>query len=485
MKRSGIVILTLFLAVFANSAIVSNECKSKNQFLKELSRQNVNLYELPTSLDASDTTCKSYWSDAKTCCKSESLIKYADQDEKNQMNALDEVNKEIEVYFDFLSSLRKNLHFLANLKLDTWDTSNQQLFNLRNNAGNELRHASIVSSDLLKRQIFIDFPDKSSIEKFKNTTQKCWSHMVKLRKAILCPICSGNSQRYFIDKMVIIQESTCVDIVSRCAESFKGLIFYLRAISKLQVFLNIEMWTNGLIEVYGNQLEYNSDRATKIFKEQFEEHMDTIMRSDNLEKELDGKNTDMIFSRTICRLVLKIRGYTLLEETAKLFKGLGLKARLFEPLEEAKKFLNVQENGDALVADKGMKIGPSEMKIISILDDKESQKVENAIKSGMPTALSTDITKTDLHDFNQEQRSTGRKSINKRWRDIFQGYNWSDSRKLQNFGTSVSDEVFSADVVVLRKSDNMFSSFDGNKGTSLDISYSNAQPLNIESMNFP
>ena len=63
----------------------------------------------------------------------------------------------------------------------------------------------------------------------------------------------------------------------------------------------------------------------------------------------------------------------------------------------------------------------------------------------------------------------------------------SKSRLLQmstrrQFGGEVDDSEnpFEGDIAIYRQSDNMFESYDGNKGTTLDYQYSNQKPMNLD-----
>lgn len=466
----------LFIVVLSASVITKDACRSKNPFLKSLDSKGVTIFEKPQV--ATDDTCKDIWSKRNTCCDSKSLIAYANKEAAEQHKSLDSINQQFGIYHQMLSSLRSELKFIRNLDMEKWDKDNQLLMDIKSKAGKEITHAQQVAHTLLLRQGLKNFPNKDSVEAFQQANRKCWNKMIKLRQLILCPTCAGNSENYFFEGKAFIMESTCSDIIDECSESLKGMILYLQGISEMNEIFNIEPWTNGLIKIRGEESEYKVETAQSYFTSNFRQHVKEIVISNELKKEL-STHTSRLLSRTLCRLVVTVNRETLLQTLASLFQGAGIDVELFEPLQEVKKILNVQESGDAAEEKTDCKLGFTKMSIIMNEDTKENTKVENAIKKCKGN--STPVTFGDsLVNHRREERHSRRSELRNHWQGVFHTYRWR-SRRLKDQSDVFSNnlQVFATDILVIKKSDNMFDSFDGNKGTTLDSASTVIQPMNL------
>lgn len=473
--------LYLLIVLLASSAYTTDACRSKNPFIESLARKGVKIFETPET--AKDDTCKDFWSANKTCCDSRSLIEYADQDEKNQLEALAEVNREFEAYHRLLSTLRSNLKFIRDIDIDKWDLSNEDLMAVKEKAGDEIKKTEAVANTILNLEFLRDFPNMASLEEFQKANNHCWNQMVTIRKVVLCPTCSGDSQNYFLNSKAFLQESTCVNIIKECSTSLKGLVLYLRGLTRMNKILSIESWTDGLIQFTGNEGNYKIKAATKFFKKFFKNHIRSIVISNQLQQELSSSSSNLL-ARTLCRLVVSVNTKTLLEQIAALFNGEGVSVQLIEPLREVKEILKIRENGDADKINENQNLPKYKLDRLSEIDQKENNDLKKAFSITIANAHKK------LKVLTRSTRRAHRSRHNAHWSSKFSTFkftNRSASRQLKKDrlrGATPSD-IFNSDVVIMKKSDNMFSSYDGVKGSTLDNQYSNAKPMDISKLRFP
>jgi hypothetical protein len=279
----------------------SEACATKNPFIGDLKKHGVAVFETPQVSNSS--MCRYEWSMHKTCCDSESLRKYAKDDEDSVNGQIERVAEDYRQFTSFVRSMRRRL-FALNLMAAKLSPSDQ---------GSVVVKADQISKELLKNVEAFKIIGSKAQEKFTEENSKCWKKMAKVRQSTLCPVCSGRSEKYFLNNLALLDSDYCSSIVKACSSSFAYLISYLKAVASVGPLLHLENQLGEVLVLSGEKESINVTQAQILVNEFKEEMLPQILGSQDLEKDLSGKN-DGVLSRWICRLALKLHGSTLLSK---------------------------------------------------------------------------------------------------------------------------------------------------------------------------
>lgn len=295
---------------------------------------------------------------------------------------------------------------------------------------------------------------RRKMENFTRDSNTCWNHMKKMRSSAACSICSGRSEVFFKDDKALISPDTCIEAVGACSNFFNkvnGVIHgvqYILNLRRKEAILN----NTEIADLEDLESDFETYRPPEeLFQafSMFKKHKHSNSSKEKLMAALD-----------VCSMIVNLRKapYILImnEEGIEAFKEIS-----FTTHDKKSKF----EVGN------GVKELP----------------IQN--NNGVFEKINIDTR----NRFNEMQKTIKRKVMEDKINSKIAGLrqNWEDTKKskkraVQNRKLQLTAEAnpFVSDTSVLLNSDNMFTSLDGIKGTTLQTESQTFKPMNL-SLIFP
>ena len=434
-----LIALSVCATVEPQTAIAS----CKNPFSGSLIGQGVDMSDTP-KLGQFDH-CQAEWNTHGNCCEPKSLVKAFDDDNKtitNSATALQNTVKSIKVLLDAVL-------------IDGKDTdSNIDDLPLQYIEDKKARMAKI--ENLSNASFFTTISTSSDV---------CWNYMVKIRGSALCHICSGRSNTFFRDNMALISEDTCQEAVSKCKGFFKDL----------KAFVEDFKQVHDLIATQTEDIEIfkNITRVNDALKDT--SPPDSLMTDFTLLEYANQNDKSALLAQVCSRFVNMHRPtvITRLDFVGRLSTAVGAightlqlyigRANYMQTKAVAHWKNRLEQTGGSMSTCK------TSIKCIA-------QKMPELLR------LTADIGKLIL----KMPKIFGEKIM--MFTELIKAIR---GHALKIFGvarTLVSlqqnTNPFQSDSIMMRKQDNMFTSYDGIKGSTLDYQYSDKKPMNIN-MAFP
>lgn len=267
---------------------------------------------------------------------------------------------------------------------------------------------------------FLDF-----IKKFINPTQRknfiesldqCADFSVKVRSNAFCSICSGNSYKYFSGEKAIISMDTCKSMLNHCKSLIEETVDILESIKRLH---------NFIVHAAHSTMSQKKKGKTTTLKEKLRNEQDKLDKQP---------------------MLLLLKQYN---QDMKTPEAEELKSKLCSSFYHLIQPTWIEQVGSVL---------------------KSTQNV---------------VTRY-LDDVRVVLESPWYKSLSKKHKKGFQVKNQArgSSRSLIADQIDDFDDSFTiftdSDVVIMKKSDNMFDSYDGVKGSTLNNDFSDAKPMDLD-----
>lgn len=189
------------------ASIRSSSYRCGNAFLNLLP-SNV---RLSRPIAGSVHVCSSIWKDGLSCCNTDPVREYSDQD-----------IAKIRVYTQHTLQAIKEL----NVKLDL-PHYGQAVY-------------KYPELDFLKR-----YKSDSQASMYQANTLKCWNNMARYRSHALCFTCASNGAKYFTtDKKMRISSNSCSDMMNNCNEYFFDTVYLIQGMKRLRDKLKAENYNS-------------------------------------------------------------------------------------------------------------------------------------------------------------------------------------------------------------------------------------------------
>lgn len=182
------------------------KCESKNPFLGQMRQDHefkVGLHIEPVFEET--TFCTQEWNEHGSCCQQSSLLRFYE-------NELDKIKKSQAAIEDVISKIKKASDLIV-------DSIKQ-----KRNVRGQLSEIKASFSDFSNNQIFSTFKKESS---------QCWDYMNYLRGSAICFTCSGRSEIFFKNNKILIAPETCLKAVANCKPFFSNLRWITQSLDKL------------------------------------------------------------------------------------------------------------------------------------------------------------------------------------------------------------------------------------------------------------
>ena len=267
-----------------------------NPFLKTLAGRGIVLDEV-TKYPA--TSCGLEWENFGSVCDKDLLAKYATEESKIILAAVDDVSAK-------LQELSKSLLDLRGSTVSSTTMSNK-FSKFKNTWGIP------TNKEFVKEvQLFAENPAQ-----FTNELKKCWEPMSKVRSGSLCDICSARSQVFFTANRILMGQDGCLSLLETCTPSFSTLISFL---SKLEKFLEPLVEPNA--EKSSTQPEYEIQLESTVNQLiRFKHSMSSHHIKQLISQFLEAKNhVKMTVSAKLCAELIRVFKTPFVEEVASFLK---------------------------------------------------------------------------------------------------------------------------------------------------------------------
>ncbi len=273
-------------------------------------------------------------------------------------------------------------------------------------------------------------------KKFRTTLGECWKEIYRARSSSLCSVCSGRSDQFFFRDRILVLQSDCEQILSKCAPSFENLVVIIEILGKH--FSSFQNLTSNSTDAFKEKLNYLMNLTETIKTEDIHSSIHHYLNATgDLKDHLAGN---------LCSKFLNINGQTFIEKLATLLKKINFDF-IDHAVSEATIEIQNQNNGSTHTANPSL---PSATKANFEAQDISSQR----------RLLNEESTPLLLSESSTTEEAFGEKSL------------------------PPVESFFSGDVtVVVMNKDSSYSSYFGAVGTTL-ASHVGGKPFNITN-NFP
>lgn len=317
----------------------------------------------------------------------------------------------------------KQLAKLADMTVELADKLHKQISgNVINiGVGNEPKKSILKQIDKIR---------KSSIHnELSLASKECWTKMSQIRGSALCSVCSGRSHVFFKNGKALIDYKTCTSVIGQCTPFFDQFKSFTRMFQTL----------SNLVGLYlKRDLKADYDKLVQQVKK-FEPSTKLISSLEKAQNKSTDDKLHVLQTVSACNHILNIRKATYVQSfEIAIERNLPILHALYSPFLEAKNFI---------------------MNLTRRVTSPLTKRLLNSPVS-TPRVLRTI------------------KSLNPS--------NWAShtSRHLSSSITQDGDPFKTDSQTMMPKQDNMFSSYDGSKGSTLDSQYTNAKPMKTDAM-FP
>lgn len=462
--------------VHTETVPVPSNCN--NPFLESLKSAGVKIHKHP--LDDYSDTCKAEWSKYKNCCGTKSLISMYETDVKTsiQVNGkLEEVVQNINMAVHKMLELNQPAtikpafpvtNVSRKLKALVATDTRPEVSTItavpetqtKPSPGNSANAQANSNSPHQKMQLALLKVKNSKIhEEFKVSSEQCLTHMNKVRGASLCSICSGRGEVFFNKGKTLIEMQTCEDLVKSCSNFFNhvnDLIYDYRTLVSLSQADITDTASTASLSTLDDDLKKLS--PPPLLLSYFKHHASTT------------NTTIQMFDATrICGMILNVREPTYFLKIAKILID---ETKVSESPSGHNLFWANFKNDD----------------LKNAFSKHAKAQIKPSIYGNFGQFFKFRGGKGNHFSSSGRYISNWIRSSNNRRLAISDGSDQQieSSRLAAPSDTGVSEQVFSSDsIVVARKSDNMFDSYDGAKGTSLDRFTSVTRTVPVDACKFP
>jgi hypothetical protein len=292
------------------------------------------------------------------------------------------------------------------------------------------------------------FAKKNSSKILSEAVEKCSEHIIKVRTASICSVCSANSAQYFIGSKALITHEDCADLLIPCFPLFDNMISVIEGFSKIVSFISGRFERGQLKETKVT----NARKKEKISKNKLmrikglqillEEYKNPSISPSEYTKMLEG----------ICGAFFTLTKISPIERISPMYRGLT--NLLMDQARSIADFVNNDGERD--------------------LEERVQSVPSSAIPSDIETTISSPTKRTSAPAPNSNWDSTTTSSSTQTTQQ--------DAITLSS--TFDSETSLTGDITFFSESDNMFESYDGAKGTTLDMMSRPYTPMNL-SCTFP
>ena len=316
---------------------------------------------------------------------------------------------------------------------------------------NQVNYKSVPGLTEDEKLFFSIWSDPVMVSEYQKDAATCWKQMKSKRSSSLCSVCSGQNYKYFLGNKAIIDENACDDMLNSCLSFFGDS-------------LDIPLGARAIKKVFLHNMPHSLKRlaekiATKIIRMtgKFMMDIETLNIIDLLHTRKNNDKTSREFKQAsikLCDYFVRIRKEPLLGPLIRIMKfmGPGVKFAVYK----IKDIFKMRE---------ALQVILSEIKAL----EAEEAKVETKNRIAY---IRRRFAFLRLSNRRLVLAFTASKDLEK------------DSDLIISTPNEPNSDLFSGDATFMIKSDNMFTSFDGVKGSTLSATYSNYQPMDL-AITFP
>lgn len=208
---SLLAVVCLLAGNAAGQQYPAGSCLAQNPLIRMLSRYNVQVFEVPKS--SNSKICSSEWKQHLTCCDSQSLSDYAEEDIKQLNKAMKNVKRDVVKMRNYINKYEEEIEKAIK----------------KSNMKEKREFIEQLNKDLksFKRELksVLDKEKKSEDEK-----DECFERIKEIRTNSLCYTCSGRSEQYFLKGLAKISSNDCRKTIDKCGDTWRKSIDLVDAI---------------------------------------------------------------------------------------------------------------------------------------------------------------------------------------------------------------------------------------------------------------
>lgn len=256
-------------------------------------------------------------------------------------------------------------------------------------------------------------------------SNKCWTKMSQIRGSALCSMCSGRNHEFFQSDKALIDYNTCTSVINECSPFFFQVKLFTSTFQKLSKLVGQYLKTD---------IKADYDNLAQLVKK-FEPSKKLIswLVKDPV-KSTDDRD-QVLKTISVCNHILNIRKATYVQSF-----DIAIETNM--PL------FGALLGGITFIKNLCRSVASSLTRIFGTSPD-STPRVLRTLKPLNPS-----------------------------------NWNSDSSRRLSSSIAQDGDPFKTDSQTMMPKQDNMFSSYDGSKGSTLDSQYSDAKPINTTAM-FP
>ena len=184
-----------------------------NPFVKDLFIHNITMAEIRHE---STSGCKFEWNTHGTFCDEEKLLNFSKSDQSKIQASVKTVLEELSKISQLLLAVEGEIK--------------------QENKTNPKKIAFYREWVNPVHQEFVKMVESFSSREYsgRQSFNKCWDTMAKIRSNSLCSICSARSEVFFREEKALVSEKKCDKVMEDCIPSFKEIFSFL---TNLELFL--------------------------------------------------------------------------------------------------------------------------------------------------------------------------------------------------------------------------------------------------------
>lgn len=220
--------MLVFLSAVLSVTSRAGACSKKNPFLSYIELRGVTVYASPRTYDGNK--CGKEWTSGDLCCDPESAVSFANKQAIKIATSVDNVNREFNVFINFLKAVNTTLFEMAALKKYDWKP-------LVKDARERSELETLIEnlySKTTTRSIFFSFSSPGIHKTFADKNKICWDKMTKLRQSAVCSICSGRSEQFFQKDKANMEQEVCNTLIDDCWDFFRIVDRYLGNLAMIE-----------------------------------------------------------------------------------------------------------------------------------------------------------------------------------------------------------------------------------------------------------
>ena len=270
-----------------------------NPFRYFLRKNNVTLLETPVRSER--RRCGEEWKQFGVCCNEAQLVEYAESDRTKIFRAVESVVESFRKIRSSYNAIRQVGLMIKKKETELLHQSSRSIIEFVRGAKSQDFGAKLYEV-LFKKA-------------FGSDLKHCWGKILNARSSALCSVCSGRSNKYFLDQRILLVESDCENILSECAPAFHNMVLIIEVLGNH--FTSFQETTSNAHANFTERLEYLKNLTDTIKSEDIQQSIAKYFTTVGEEK--------AHIAGSLCSKFLNIKGMSFIEKLDRLIKKFNFK----------------------------------------------------------------------------------------------------------------------------------------------------------------